>query len=214
MPTTPALDVELLRRRDPIMTEHFMEVLRRFTRRYFRTPAEADEVAHDAILELLNKLMRGDEPLEAKVWALTAASNATKRALSRRSKAQAQVQYVSLIHTEPPEITMSELARCRALLRRIERLLADMPAKLRHAIYATAVEGRTISSVARELRMRSATLRKDVSRGRHRLQVELTNEEKIDRLREFVRRVKESRGHSSAPPFPRAQKPGGSTTKR
>lgn len=172
------------------MTQLFLEVVRRRARRFFRTAAEAESAAAEAIVELLDKLEHGEQPERAKVWALTAASNSARRVLNRQ---RAHVEFDSTIHHAQRQATLSEIQRCRELLERIHQMLLRMPALTQQAIVATAVDGRTIESVARELDVEAGTLRKQLTRVRRKFTRELNGREKFERLCELARQVKQGR---------------------
>lgn len=197
------LDVELLRRRDPTMTERFLEALRRFARRYFRKRSDIEHVAHDALAELLTKLERGDEPESIPQWIVTAASNATRRRMRARRD---HVPFVSEVHSPDLVATPSDVHRQREQLRVVDRSLQKMPVNTRASLLGS-VEGRNHESIAAELGVAPGTVRKEVSRARFQLRRELTAQDKLDLLRELARdarrRREAERGHVSPPSFAR-----------
>jgi len=193
------LDVELLRRRDPAMTERFLEALRRFVRIYVRVRADMESVARDALADLLEKLDRGDQPDNVVQWIWTAASNATRR--HRRRRRRPTIAFVSALHTRGVA-TLSEIQRARDQLGHVGRGLARMPDAMQHALIETGIEGRTARSVANELGVPAGTLRKDLSRARLQLRRELSDQEKLDRLREIARECRRKRAAEQDHPSP------------
>ncbi|MFO7562916.1 MAG: sigma-70 family RNA polymerase sigma factor [Enhygromyxa sp.] len=195
------LDIELLRRRDPEMTERFLAALRHCVRVFrVRGASRIDSVARDALAELLEKLERGEEPDDVTQWIWTAASNATKRHRRRGRRAQVQVPFVSTMHTRSGAATISGIVCTRDQLAQADRALARMPEATQQALIETALEGRTTGSVANELGVPAGTLRKDLSRARRLLRHGLSSQEQLDRLRQIAREARrESEGR---PPHP------------
>ncbi|MFO7568138.1 MAG: sigma-70 family RNA polymerase sigma factor [Enhygromyxa sp.] len=202
--TNSPLDIELLRQRDPAMTERVMAAVRYFARRYLRTPSDIENVVQDAIAELFDKLARGDQPSSVTQWVMTAASNATKRRLTQQRRVH--VPFLSTMHT-PEQPTASETLRAREQLHRVDRTLAQMPETTAEAVIATQIEGRRTGSVADELGVAPGTLRKNLTRARLQLRHELSAEEKLERLREIARerrrQLEIQQSHAPAPGFVR-----------
>jgi RNA polymerase sigma factor (sigma-70 family) len=188
--TTSRLDVELLLAGDPRMAKLFLAVLRRRCQRYFRSPQEVESAAAEAIVELLTKLAGGQQPEHAKIWAITAASNAARRMLNRRRRMD---EFDSAVHFDLELTSISEIQRCWVLLDHVDGLLETMPETIRAAMIATAVDGRTIESVARELGVPAGTLRKSLVRTRQKFKGELSKGEKRERLLALARQARQGR---------------------
>lgn len=200
MTSTP-LDVELLRRRDPAMTERFLDALRRRARRYVRKGSDIEQIARDALAELLTKLERGEEPTSIDQWISTATGNATRR---RFRSGRVFESFASTVHSPELVATPSDTLRRREQLDAVDRSLSKMPTIARVAVLARA-EGRRHESIADELGVSVENVRQAVSRARQQLRRELTAQEKLDLLRKLAREARRQReaqqGHASPPKF-------------
>lgn len=195
------LDIDLLRARDPLMTQRFYAIVRRFTHKFFATPAEAESAALEAIAEMLGKLEGGADPVHERVWALTAASNAVKRLQRQRRITHEELE--SNLDIDLGAGTPLEILGCEELLSYLERELQQLTSTVRFAVIATGVDGRTIESVATELGIPAGTVRQQLSRARRRFRQDLSDREKLDLIHEVARRARreqaQGRAHLDAP---------------
>jgi RNA polymerase sigma factor (sigma-70 family) len=197
---TPTLILDMLRNGDPEATRQFLAILVRMARRYIPSQTEAESVASEALTELISKLTSSanPDPAEFKVWTKTAVGRAARRAINRYKKAP--LQFMSRMHTDEDEQRpLSTIQRASDQLARIHEVLETMPTATQEAIVATAVDGRTIESVAAELGMPASTVRNNLLRARRKFRRVLTNAEKFERLSNFARQVRLAREAASDP---------------
>jgi RNA polymerase sigma factor (sigma-70 family) len=195
LPAMVTLDHRKLLAHDPTTTQAFLDCIRGYVRRYFHRASEIHDVSQSAMLELVGKLRRGDEPTPDRTyyWVLNCASNAVRRELTRRR--HRVVSYESRLHGKPAA-NPSEAFEARREIERIDRLLADCSDVARRALEAS-VHGDTHREIAAELELGPGAVRMTISRVRATLSQRLTAEEKLERLRLLAARA----GHGRASLF-------------
>src|SRR5690606_40947629 len=160
------LTLDMLRRGDPETIRRFSLLLVRMARRYIPSKQEAESVAREAMADMLAQLANGEEPTNLKTWVRTAVSRAARRAIRRYKRYP--VEFMSRIHTGDEQRTFSAVQNDRDQLDRIHGTMQTMPETTREAIVATAVEGRTIESVAAQLDQPAPTIRNKLLRARRK----------------------------------------------
>lgn len=216
---TPTLTLDMLRDGDPEATRRFLAILVRMARRYIPSQAEAESVAREALAELISKLTSTEDPDPAqfKVWTTTAVGRAARRAIRRYKKAP--VEFQSRMHSDEDEQRpLSTVVGASDDLARIHEVFETLPTATQEAIVATAVDGRTIESVAAELGMPASTVRNNLHRARGKFRRQLSNAEKFEKLSNFARQVRLARqaasGDYSAHPAGRPRNEKSSTTQQ
>jgi RNA polymerase sigma factor (sigma-70 family) len=189
------LDHHKLLAHDPPTTQAFLDCIRRYVRRYFNRPSEIHDVSQSAMVELIDKLNRGEEPQPDRTyfWVLNSASNAVRRELTRLR--HRVVSYESRLHGQFTS-TREEVFEARQEIERINRLLAECSDVARLAL-AASVHGDTHREIAAALELRPGAVRMTISRVRATLSDRLTAEEKLERLRLLAARA----GHGRASLF-------------
>jgi RNA polymerase sigma factor (sigma-70 family) len=187
LPRTPP-DPARLRARDRATTEAFRRILRAHVRSYFNRESQIHDVTQDALLELLAKLEAGAEPEHPVYWALTSATNAVRRELTRiRHRV---IEYESQLHgkTDHGEPDWAALLDAREDLRRINVLLNECEEAQLRAL-AGAAEGRDHRELAEQLGVSPGAARMTLSRARADLSVRFSAQQKLDELIALAKRA-------------------------
>lgn len=183
MSTRP--DPAKLRAGDPEATAAFVELLWNHARAFFKRESQLHDVVHDALLELLAKLERGDEPKHPDYWALNAANNAVRRELTRL-KHQA-IEYESDLHGHA-SCDAEALLDAREELRRINELLVDCDDAPSRAL-AGAAAGRDHREIAEELGISPGAARMTLARARAELGDRVDSKKKKQHLLALAQRA-------------------------
>lgn len=187
--TRPPPDPAKLRAGDPAVTEAFRRILRAHIRGYFRHESQIHDVTQEALLELLAKLEAGADPQHPIYWALSSATNAIRRELTRlRHQA---IAYESQLHgasEASSEAERAALLDAREDLRRINALLADCDEAPYRAL-AGALEGHDHRELAEQLGVSPGAARMTLARARADLSEQFSAKQKMDELISLAKRA-------------------------
>jgi RNA polymerase sigma factor (sigma-70 family) len=176
------LDPEQLRKGDRATIAAFELVLRRRIREFFKKPSLVNVLTNTALVELLEKLDRGEQPTVPLYWALNAASNVARRELTRLRRIA--VSFDSRLHSRAPEQHLALEARDD--LDRIDALLAEVD-EVPQQVLAAAAQGHTSLEIATKLGLSPEAVRASLSRLRGHLKDGLASQGQLDGLRRLAR---------------------------
>lgn len=164
----------------------FLRILYSHVRSYFKRESQVNDVAHDALLELLAKLDGGAMPEQPVFWALTAANNAVRRELTRLR--HIAITYESSLHGGAEQPDPAALYDAREDLRRINGLLTKCNEAPYRALVGAA-EGLDHNELSEELGVSPGAARMTLARARAELSEQLTAEEKLAQLVALAKRA-------------------------
>lgn len=187
------LDPEKLRTGDAATVAAYRAVLSKHIRRFFFKPSLVDDTAGAALVEIFEKLERGEKPKHPFYWALNAANNAVRRELTRMKNKV--IAYESRLHTVPVA-DQSAVIEARDELARLDELLAEVD-DVSQQVLVGVVQGHSHEEIANDMGIKPGTSRQSLSRVRTRLKDQLSARERFDRLRRLSRQA--GLGHKPSP---------------
>ncbi|PRP93144.1 RNA polymerase sigma factor [Enhygromyxa salina] len=176
------LDPAELRRGNPAVVAAFEAILRRRIRAFFRKQSQVNVLTNTALMELLDKLARGEQPSRPLYRALNAANNVVRRELTRLRRVVVSFDSQLHSHTATPDASLG----AREELERIDTLLEEVD-EVPRQILAAAARGHTHVEIAAEFGISPGAARASLSRLRAQLRGELASRDQLDKLRRLAR---------------------------
>ncbi len=124
---------------------------------YLKNPAEAEDVASDVFVQLLESGMTFADDTQARAWLITVTRNRCKNHLKhwlRRRRASEEVMEHIPVESAAPE------------LRQVMEALCRLPERYRLPLMLFAVEGYSIRETAEILHLNESTVRTRIARAR------------------------------------------------
>ena len=156
-------DPDKFRAGDPVTTRFFIQLARRWVRRYFHKRSQVDAVTQDSLVEMMTKLEAGDRPDPDRVpqWICTCAHNAVRRELTRVRHLDT-VDFASELHGNNP-IKLSEQVRHVEDLRRVREALEECTEHVRQ-IFVMRLLGHSHAEIAAFAESKAGAVRMAYSR--------------------------------------------------
>ena len=188
------LDPDLLQQGDKRAVDAFLRVIRGRIRRFFKKPSQIADVAGAVLIDLLERLGKGEVPENPRYWALNVTNNVVRRELTRiKKRFQA---YQSQIHgndgTDHDATLATELE-----FRKVEKLITELDETSAQVLTAAA-QGFTYREIAEELDSTTGSVRMTLSRARASLKSQLSAQEQREMLVMLARQA----GLLDAPSLP------------
>ncbi len=124
---------------------------------YLKNPAEAEDVASDVFVQLLESGMTFADDTQARAWLITVTRNRCKNHLKhwlRRRRASEEVMEQIPVESAAPELRQVMEAVCR------------LPERYRLPLMLFAVEGYSVRETAEILHLNESTVRTRIARAR------------------------------------------------
>jgi len=151
---------------DPSTIRKCSLLAERLAARHIRTKSAMRSVVNATLGELLGVLKAGEVPADSH----KCVADAVQRVTRRRRKRLGQFH---LSGVDPRGPSPSDDYENRELAELVFAVLEQLPAPLPYAMIAIILEGRTAASVAAELGIEAATLRKQLTRARRAVQKQI-----------------------------------------
>ena len=130
---------------------------------YLKNPAEAEDVASDVFVQLLESGMTFPDQTQARAWLITVTRNRCKNHLKhwlRRRRASEEVMEQIPVESAEPELRQVMEAVCR------------LPERYRLPLMLFAVEGYSVRETAEILHLNESTVRTRIARAREMIRKE------------------------------------------
>ena len=130
---------------------------------YLKNPAEAEDVASDVFVQLLESGMTFADDTQARAWLITVTRNRCKNHLKhwlRRRRASEEVMEQIPVENAEPELRQVMEAVCR------------LPERYRLPLMLFAVEGYSVRETAEILHLNESTVRTRIARAREMIRKE------------------------------------------
>jgi len=138
--------------------------LQRVVRRWYRQPADADDLVQDTLLRALASAHLWQPGSNLRAWLVTIMRN---QFLETMTRARCWGDAAELI--DVADHRASANVEARLTLRDVERVFRRLPVKQRSAVLHAGIEGRSYSEVARMMRLSVDAVRCHLARARHQL---------------------------------------------
>jgi RNA polymerase sigma-70 factor (ECF subfamily) len=146
-----------------------MPSLQRKARRWYRDPADAEDLLQDTIVRALASAHQWEPGTNLRAWLVTIMRNQFFTAVAQSNRAKA-LQSEAVM-----DPTVAGKPEARLQLRELGAAIARLPAKQRLAILLVAVEDKSYQEVAEAMQMTIGAVRCHLARGRARLREMVLN---------------------------------------
>ena len=146
-----------------------MPFLQRNARRWYRDPADAEDLVQDTIVRALASAHQWEPGTNLRAWLVTIMRNQFFTAVAQSNRAKA-LQSEGVM-----DPAVAGKAEARLELRELGAAIARLPAKQRLAILLVAVEDKSYQEVAEAMQMTIGAVRCHLARGRARLREMVLN---------------------------------------
>lgn len=134
-----------------------------------RNPAEAEDVAQEALIRAYRKFDRLRDARRFRSWLVRVTFRlAVDRSRSARRREQRETLWARP-ELRPPVQSVEEIAASRQFRQRLGRALDELPDRLRLVILLTAIEGHSVDEVAALLDVPAGTVKSRLFAARKRL---------------------------------------------
>jgi len=146
-----------------------MPFLQRNARRWYRDPADAEDLVQDTIVRALASAHQWEPGTNLRAWLVTIMRNQFFTAVAQSNRAKA-LQSEGVM-----DPAVAGKAEARLELRELGAAIARLPVKQRLAILLVAVEDKSYQEVAEAMQMTIGAVRCHLARGRARLREMVLN---------------------------------------
>ncbi|MDE2184901.1 MAG: RNA polymerase sigma factor [Alphaproteobacteria bacterium] len=163
-----------------MLVKKHKEPLYRFVRRYVGQADDAYDILQDSFVSAWTALPRYDPKRPFAPWLHRIALNKCRDFGRRQAVRRALLRIVAV---EPPDVSQSDAeiidaeAQASNKLRRLNKAVADLPARYKEPLLLTAMEGRSHDEAAQMLGISSKAVEMRVYRARHQLRQAMGEEE-------------------------------------
>ncbi|HEY1472415.1 MAG TPA: sigma-70 family RNA polymerase sigma factor [Candidatus Acidoferrum sp.] len=134
-----------------------------------RNPAEAEDVAQEALIRAYRRFDRLRDAQRFRSWLVRVTFRlALDRSRSARRREQRETLWARP-ELRPPDQSVEEIAASRQFQERLARALDELPDRLRLVILLTAIEGHSVDEVAALLDVPAGTVKSRLFAARKRL---------------------------------------------
>lgn len=163
-----------------MLVKRHKEPLYRFVRRYVGQADDAYDILQDSFVSAWTALSRYDPKRPFAPWLHRIALNKCRDFGRRQAVRRALLRIVAV---EPQDVSQSEAeiidaeAQASNKLHRLNKAVADLPARYKEPLLLTAMEGRSHDEVAQILGISSKAVEMRVYRARHQLRQAMGEQE-------------------------------------
>ena len=141
----------------------------RVARGVLRNPADAEDVAQEALLRAYRRFDRLRDRNRFRAWLVRIAFRLALDRLRYGKRRELRDTLWSQPEHQPPAATAEDLAASNEFQEHLENALAELPEKLRLVLLLAAMEGHTIDEIARMLGISMGTVKSRIFYARKQL---------------------------------------------
>jgi RNA polymerase sigma factor (sigma-70 family) len=145
--------------------EEELPFLRRAARRWYRDPADTEDLVQDTVVQALASAHQLQPGSELRAWLYTIMRNRFFASAAKSKRSASALEHLAT--TDPPPTTTA--AEVRMILRDLAAALRRLPGNQRSAVILIGVQGKSYDEAAKDLGTSVGAVRSNLMRGRGRL---------------------------------------------